>query len=590
MPNIVNAGMALSAMRFAPYSTPSALAELIDNSIQAKAKNITLIAKDKYTETASGQIVSRLDELAIYDDGNGMDKETIEGALAVGFSRNKDDPNGIGKFGFGMTVGSVSQCFRVEVYSWQNNGPIYHTYIDLKALLESGEQEIPEIIKVETLPLLEGHNDSEGMVIKESGTLVRWIDLDSRKVQYKTSAGIYNFLNNELGRIYRHYLDDDDTYGKKRNIKIISLSAEGEVTSTAPIVANDPLYLLTPNTLPPCNGKQYNNEQTNILLEEKIHDVAIEYIDANGQEKISTVEIRATVAKPEIRSVLGGTSSIGKHYSKNLGVSFVRAGREIILDTKGWINSYDPRERWWGIEIRFDPCLDEIFGVTNDKQFINNIKKLDNGTPDEYFQSADSDFSIKGNIKINDMVLPLIKDLRKIVKSSPVVRNNKGTAGTTETQVNSRVAKDITKTASSEVALKKTREEKISELASVLMGNDSTLDNDSAFAQAEERIERTVDFQKKDWPGTMFLERENMANGVHAQLNIRSGFYKHFYEYLENLDDSKPAEAIKIILMAYVRTEDELALRYDIDNEIFPSFRNRWGHWVEELIRISDDV
>lgn len=274
MPNIVNAGMALSAMRFAPYSTPSALAELIDNSIQAKAKNITLIAKDKYTETASGQIVSRLDELAIYDDGNGMDKETIEGALAVGFSRNKDDPNGIGKFGFGMTVGSVSQCFRVEVYSWQNNGPIYHTYIDLKALLESGEQEIPEIIKVETLPLLEGHNDSEGMVIKESGTLVRWIDLDSRKVQYKTSAGIYNFLNNELGRIYRHYLDDDDTYGKKRNIKIISLSAEGEVTSTAPIVANDPLYLLTPNTLPPCNGKQYNNEQTNILLEEKIHDVA----------------------------------------------------------------------------------------------------------------------------------------------------------------------------------------------------------------------------------------------------------------------------------------------------------------------------
>ena len=156
MPDIVNAGMALSAMRFAPYSTPSALAELIDNSIQAKAENISLIAKDKYVETQSGQTVSRLDQLAIYDDGNGMDKETIESALAVGFSRNKDDPNGIGKFGFGMTVGSVSQCYRVEVYSWQNSGPIYHTYIDLNELLESGTQTIPDIEEVPVIPLIDG--------------------------------------------------------------------------------------------------------------------------------------------------------------------------------------------------------------------------------------------------------------------------------------------------------------------------------------------------------------------------------------------------------------------------------------------------
>ena len=148
MPDIVNAGMALSAMRAAPYTTPSALAELIDNSIQAKAENISLIAKDRYAETKAGATVSRLDQLAIYDDGYGMDKETIESALAVGFSRNKDDPDGIGKFGFGMTVGSVSQCFRVEVYSWQNNGPIYHTYIDLRELLETGAQTIPEIVEV----------------------------------------------------------------------------------------------------------------------------------------------------------------------------------------------------------------------------------------------------------------------------------------------------------------------------------------------------------------------------------------------------------------------------------------------------------
>lgn len=592
MPDIVNAGMALSAMRYAPYSTPSALAELIDNSIQAKAENISLVAKDKYYETAGGQTRSKLDELAIYDDGNGMDKETIESALAVGFSRNKDDPDGIGKFGFGMTVGSVSQCYRVEVYSWQNGGPIYHTYIDLKDLLDTGSQTIPDIIEVSEVPLIDGLNDTEGLIKKDSGTLVRWMDLDFRKVQYSTSRGIYSYLSSELGRIYRHFLDDDNDYGNKRNIRIISLSAEGEPTSNESILANDPLYILTPNTLPPCNGEQYKEKETNVLLDDQVHNLPISYLDKNDEEQVSIVEIRATVAKPEIRSVLGGASSVGKHYSKNLGVSFVRAGREIILDTKGWINSYDPRERWWGIEIRFEPCLDEVFGVTNDKQFINNIKRTDkNFTPDAYYLGADDDYSIKGNLAINELVQPLIKALREIVKASPVNRGGggSGASGTTESRVNTRVSQDGSDTISETVARERSREEKVDQLAQVLMDNDPTLEENNARAQAEERIDRIVDFQKTSWPGSMFLERENMANGVHAQLNIRSAFYRYFYEYLENMDDAKPSEAVKIILMAYIRTEDELALRYDPDDEVFPAFRERWGHWIQELIRISDD-
>ena len=435
---------------------------------------------------------------------------------------------------------------------------------------------------------LEGNKDEEGLIKKESGTLVRWLNLDPDKVKYKTSNGIYAYLNSELGRIYRHFLDDDDNYGKKRNLRIISLSAENNISSSEKILANDPLYLLTPNTLPPCQGKQYKNEQTNVLLDEKVHKLPISFLDGNGEEKITEIEIRATVAKPEIRSVLGGTSSVGKHYAKNTGISFVRAGREINLMKAGYIAD-DTRERWWGIEIRFDPCLDEIFGVTNDKQFIKNIKKLDDTIPDDYYEDADEDFATSANIQINALLKPLISKLREIVKLAKVKRGpKKPSGGSTEEQVNTRVKQDSTDTKSKEAALKKSREEKIKELAAVLIENDPTLDQDQAEADAEERIDRIVDFQLKSWPGSMFLERDNMANGVHAQLNIRSAFY-HFYDYLEGLDDSKPAEAVKIILMAYIRTEDELAIRYDPDDEIFPAFRERWGHWVQELIKISDD-
>ena len=52
---------------------------------------------------------------------------------------------------------------------------------------------------------------------------------------------------------------------------------------------------------------------------------------------------------------------------KILEFSFVRAGRELKLDHKGFFG-FDPRIRWIGIEVRFGPELDEYFGVSNNKQ------------------------------------------------------------------------------------------------------------------------------------------------------------------------------------------------------------------------------
>ena len=589
MVNIVNAGMALSAMRHAPYKTPTALAELIDNSLQAKAENITLIAKDEMREVGT-KVVSRLAELAIFDDGYGMDAETIQSALSVGFSRNKDDPNGIGKFGFGMTVGSISQCFRVEVYSWQKNSPIFFTYIDLGELLDTGNQNLPEVSEVKEVPLIKKHSHVEGLIKRDSGTLVILKKLDPTKVTYKTSKGIFNYLKNELGRMYRHFLDDDDNYGRKRNIRVVSMVEDGSIIETEDLIANDPLYLLTPNSLPPLDGVQYKNKATNELLENNIIEIPIQYTNEYAETNTSIVEIRATVAKPQIRRDIGGTGSLGEHYDKNTGISFVRAAREIELRKTGWVNAYDTRERWWGISIRFEPCLDDVFGTTNDKQSVQNIFQINKSTPKEYFDNADDDEAVTANIAINEELKTLLAKLRKLVKSNPVKRDPKGPSTSTEDKVNKVVTKDTTPTKSKEIAREKTRDEKIEEFAKELLIKDSTLSDEEAKSRAEEVIDRIVDFNLKDWPGTMFLERQNIANGVHANINIRSDFYKHFYEYLENMDDAKPVEAVKILLMAYVRTEDELCLRFDPDDEIFEKFRERWGYWIQELMKISDDA
>ena len=66
---------------------------------------------------------------------------------------------------------------------------------------------------------------------------------------------------------------------------------------------------------------------------------------------------------------------MGKHAASNIGVSVLRARREIMLD-HGWCIGYDPRERWWGAEVEFPPQLDEVFGVTNNKQAATHFAEL----------------------------------------------------------------------------------------------------------------------------------------------------------------------------------------------------------------------
>jgi hypothetical protein len=98
--------------------------------------------------------------------------------------------------------------------------------------------------------------------------------------------------------------------------------------------------------------------------------------------KTYPVKVRTSVAREAARisdqaevpwpanispTIQPGSTPWGKHASRNLGISLVRADRELALDT-GWVNPSDPRERFWGIEIDFPPQLDEIFGVTNNKQ------------------------------------------------------------------------------------------------------------------------------------------------------------------------------------------------------------------------------
>ena len=83
-------------------------------------------------------------------------------------------------------------------------------------------------------------------------------------------------------------------------------------------------------------------------------------------------------------------SKYGKHAADNVGVSLVRAQIVNLLLTEVGRIAYDPRERWWGAEVEFPPTLDEIFGVTNNKQEATIFSSLANFRLEEDAQPGES--------------------------------------------------------------------------------------------------------------------------------------------------------------------------------------------------------
>ena len=101
----------IDSMRFMGYSFPSAIADLIDNSISAKASHIAIVS-----EPSTDPVLS------ILDNGFGMSKETLYEAMRYGsqgpsMERSKDD---LGRFGLGMKAASLSQCRKLIVASKQD--------------------------------------------------------------------------------------------------------------------------------------------------------------------------------------------------------------------------------------------------------------------------------------------------------------------------------------------------------------------------------------------------------------------------------------------------------------------------------------
>lgn len=361
--DIVPTSLAVTAMRDNGYkNTAYAVAELMDNSIQAGADRVELLCADEEV-SLEHRARRRLKVVAVLDNGSGMDAETLQMALQFGNGSRLEEGKhrGMGRFGMGLPSASISQCKRVDVWSWQA-GPdsALHSYIDLDLIEREDMRSVPAPESA-PVPELWRQAADEG-AIGDSGTIVTWSTID-RSI-WRTSLALIDNSEELIGRMYRGWIHRGDV-----SIRLKSFMANDPGTSVEAREArpNDPMYLMAETSCPaPFADKPMFQPHPSAEAFEVAHVIRF-----NGAEH--TVVTRFSIATEEARAEdQAGAQPHGRHAGRNVGVSVVRAGRELELDP-GWTTTYDPRERWWGVEVLFEPGLDELFGVSNNKQSARNF-------------------------------------------------------------------------------------------------------------------------------------------------------------------------------------------------------------------------
>lgn len=187
------------------YSLETAVADIIDNSISADAKNIWV---DRFW--LGGQSV-----ITIKDDGHGMTSvETIQ-AMRPG-SQNPNDERSekdLGRFGLGLKTASFSQCRKVTVFSKRKDyAPAYWTW-DLDYVAQNDTWDLLKWIPEDFASTLDD---------VESGTIVIWKDMDRvvRPTVSESDLNAHEKFSRAMDRVKNHIAMTFHRFIESKSIKL----------------------------------------------------------------------------------------------------------------------------------------------------------------------------------------------------------------------------------------------------------------------------------------------------------------------------------------------------------------------------------
>lgn len=194
----------MGSMRYMGYSFEDSVADVIDNSISAMAKNIRVL----FTMNPDKLYVG------ILDDGYGMSDKELYHAMCYGSqsSEVERDARDLGRFGLGMKSASLSQCKTMTVVSRKNGkySAYRWDYDEVSKKSNCGKWYVLKLEpqEMQKLPCF------EELSLQETGTLVLWENFDviskaSGGYVYESLTKYRNNLLSKLALIYHRFISEE---------------------------------------------------------------------------------------------------------------------------------------------------------------------------------------------------------------------------------------------------------------------------------------------------------------------------------------------------------------------------------------------
>jgi hypothetical protein len=565
-------------MRDSGFSLPTALGEAIDNALEADANTIVVDMREVPVDRKHNAV----DRIAIVDDGTGMDDDILHRYLQVGFSTRYMRTDTIGKYGVGGITAALNFATRVDVWTrHKKSGPIRHVYLDLEEaenIEERGGQFL--ILPPTDAPL---PDDLAPMFPKGTGTLVAWSSIDrlADGTGAHTPGELRIEVEKELSRIFREQLSGGITIRVQHAGVPLDLLPHDPTFRMHGTWADKVLADEAARNHP--GGKDGWRKDKN----RKEHFPATVVFDEEVPVGASTIRVAVTVYPPEVlrKRQSGGDALARKlRVPENEGkISFLRKGREISYTNVPRIfdSRVQDRDRFIGVEVRFDPELDSMMGVRNVKR---------GAEPNGDMRQA-----------LREVLRQQIKSARGVINDhwQQVGRTTNETKGE-HAAVNEAVSEVNANMPKSRVAV-----------------DDDELDAEQAFedlaadigkTDPEERASyidrvRTLPFvvESVDWPGDQLFELVHAGKTTIIRLNTRHRFYREMYAPLRSLSQQDPdsvtgesavavarraAEAITLLFIAYAKAES----MHEDPDEQYNELRLWWGNFANYLLGKVKDV
>jgi hypothetical protein len=337
---IPSARRLISSLRDMGYDFPAAVADIVDNSIEAGASRIEI---DVRTDADDSWV-------RICDDGIGMKPAQVREALRYGATRQYDERKALGKFGLGLKTASLSQCQHLLVASRSNpKQPQISAYAwDLAHILETDSWEILEIGAHEHTNLL------REPLKTHTGTVVLWRKLD-RMLGFKHPYGgmikkrlatMCVELEEHLAMVFHRYLSGE---GGRRRLRI--------TVNGKSLRAWDPFV----------RGEKATASVPPIVL----------HYDHDGVKGIVTIEPYVLPHQNEFSTPAAHAAAAGSlRWNRQQGFYIYRANR--MVQSGGWSNlrTLDEHTKLARVAVRFDPRLDEAFRINVAKMRVQIPRQL----------------------------------------------------------------------------------------------------------------------------------------------------------------------------------------------------------------------